>query len=73
MGLAGGVAVVMSLTCPLPPSPHCPPPHLQVLLRSQRLDALLSRLLPHGQLLFLNHRFALNLEKEAVAAACTAK
>ncbi|XP_060918953.1 AP-5 complex subunit sigma-1 isoform X2 [Labrus mixtus] len=39
----------------------------EVLLRSNRVDALLSRLLPHGQLLFLNHRFAQSLEKEVVA------
>lgn len=39
----------------------------QVLLRSNRVDALLSRLLPHGQLLFLNHRFAQSLEKEVAA------
>lgn len=39
----------------------------EVLLRSNRIDALLSRLLPHGQLLFLNHRFAQSLEKEVLA------
>lgn len=39
----------------------------EVLLRSNRVDALLSRLLPHGQLLFLNHRFAQSLEKEVAA------
>ncbi|KAK5857773.1 hypothetical protein PBY51_010993 [Eleginops maclovinus] len=39
----------------------------EVLLRSNRIDALLSRLLPHGQLLFLNHRFAQSLEKEVSA------
>lgn len=39
----------------------------EVLLRSSRIDFLLSRLLPHGQLLFLNHRFAQSLEKEVVA------
>ncbi|XP_038584488.1 AP-5 complex subunit sigma-1 isoform X1 [Micropterus salmoides] len=39
----------------------------EVLLRSNRIDALLSRLLPHGQLLFLNHRFAQSLEKEVAA------
>ncbi|XP_026173564.1 AP-5 complex subunit sigma-1 [Mastacembelus armatus] len=39
----------------------------EVLLRSNRIDALLSRLLPHGQLLFLNHRFAHSLEKEVAA------
>lgn len=40
---------------------------LQVLLKSNRIDVLLSRLLPHGQLLFLNHRFAQSLEKEVAA------
>ncbi|XP_031733275.1 AP-5 complex subunit sigma-1 [Anarrhichthys ocellatus] len=39
----------------------------EVLLRSNRVDALLSRLLPHGQLLFLNHRFAQSLDKEVAA------
>lgn len=39
----------------------------EVLLRSNRIDALLSRLLPHGQLLFLNYRFAQSLEKEVAA------
>ncbi|XP_051237909.1 AP-5 complex subunit sigma-1 [Dicentrarchus labrax] len=39
----------------------------EVLLRSNRIDALLSRLLPHGQLLFLNHRFGQSLEKEVAA------
>ncbi|XP_039993010.1 AP-5 complex subunit sigma-1 [Xiphias gladius] len=39
----------------------------EVLLRSTRIDVLLSRLLPHGQLLFLNHRFAQSLEKEVAA------
>ncbi|XP_041668053.1 AP-5 complex subunit sigma-1 [Cheilinus undulatus] len=39
----------------------------EVLLRSHRVDTLLSRLLPHGQLLFLNHRFAQSLEKEVTA------
>lgn len=41
----------------------------QVLLKSDRVDALLSRVLPHGQLLFLNHRFAQGLEKEVAAYA----
>ncbi|XP_071372061.1 AP-5 complex subunit sigma-1 [Centroberyx affinis] len=40
-------------------------PGSEVLLKSDRIDVLLSRLLPHGQLLFLNHRFAQSLEKEA--------
>ncbi|KAM9356112.1 AP-5 complex subunit sigma-1 [Pholidichthys leucotaenia] len=39
----------------------------EVLLRSTRIDVLLSRLLPHGQLLFLNHRFAQTLEKDVAA------
>lgn len=42
---------------------------LQVLLKSDRVDALLDRLLPHGQLLFLNHRFAQSREKEVTAYA----
>ncbi|XP_020330712.1 AP-5 complex subunit sigma-1 [Oncorhynchus kisutch] len=36
----------------------------EVLLKSERIDVLLHRLLPHGQLLFLNHRFTQSLEKE---------
>ncbi|XP_076831218.1 AP-5 complex subunit sigma-1 [Brachyhypopomus gauderio] len=36
----------------------------EVLLKSDRVDAVLHRLLPHGQLLFLNHRFAQNMDKE---------
>ncbi|XP_029512081.1 AP-5 complex subunit sigma-1 isoform X2 [Oncorhynchus nerka] len=36
----------------------------EVLLKSDRIDVLLHRLLPHGQLLFLNHRFTQSLEKE---------
>ncbi|XP_052428920.1 AP-5 complex subunit sigma-1-like [Carassius gibelio] len=39
-------------------------PGAEVLLKSDRVDALLHRLLPHGQLLFLNHRFAFALDKE---------
>ncbi|XP_061750940.1 AP-5 complex subunit sigma-1 [Nerophis ophidion] len=39
----------------------------EVLLKSNRIDVLLSRLLPHGQLLFLNHRFAQSLEKDVAA------
>uniref|UniRef100_A0A8C1V8J9 Adaptor related protein complex 5 subunit sigma 1 n=1 Tax=Cyprinus carpio TaxID=7962 RepID=A0A8C1V8J9_CYPCA len=39
-------------------------PGPEVLLKSDRVDALLHRLLPHGQLLFLNHRFTLALDKE---------
>ncbi|KAM3594350.1 uncharacterized protein V6R79_006251 [Siganus canaliculatus] len=46
---------------------HLLGPGSEVLLRSNRIDALLSRLLPHGQLLFLNHRFAQSLEKEVAA------
>ncbi|XP_056151948.1 AP-5 complex subunit sigma-1 [Lampris incognitus] len=42
-------------------------PGSEVLLKSDRIDVLLSRLLPHGQLLFLNHRFAQSLEKEVAA------
>ncbi|XP_016401072.1 AP-5 complex subunit sigma-1-like [Sinocyclocheilus rhinocerous] len=39
-------------------------PGAEMLLKSDRVDALLHRLLPHGQLLFLNHRFAFALDKE---------
>ncbi|XP_061699440.1 AP-5 complex subunit sigma-1 isoform X3 [Syngnathoides biaculeatus] len=39
----------------------------EVLLKGSRVDVLLSRLLPHGQLLFLNHRFAQSLEKDVAA------
>ncbi|KAF7710589.1 AP-5 complex subunit sigma-1 [Silurus meridionalis] len=39
-------------------------PGSEVLLKSDRVDAMLQRLLPHGQLLFLNHRFAYALDKE---------
>lgn len=42
-------------------------PGSEVLLKSDRIDVLLSRLLPHGQLLFLNHRFAQSLEKGVAA------
>ncbi|XP_043998887.1 AP-5 complex subunit sigma-1 [Gambusia affinis] len=40
----------------------------EVLLKSSRIDILLSRLLPHGQLLFLNHRFTQSLEKEVASS-----
>ncbi|KAL4640237.1 AP-5 complex subunit sigma-1 [Arapaima gigas] len=46
-------------------------PGSEVLLKSDRIEALLHHLLPHGQLLFLNHRFAQSLDKEL--AACIAK
>ncbi|KAM9777916.1 AP-5 complex subunit sigma-1 [Neosynchiropus ocellatus] len=46
---------------------HMLGPGSEVLLKSDRIDVLLSRLLPHGQLLFLNHRFAQSLEKEVSA------
>ncbi|XP_049596024.1 AP-5 complex subunit sigma-1 [Syngnathus scovelli] len=39
----------------------------EILLKSSRVDLLLSRLLPHGQLVFLNHRFAQSLEKDMAA------
>ncbi|XP_016381000.1 AP-5 complex subunit sigma-1-like [Sinocyclocheilus rhinocerous] len=39
-------------------------PGAEVLLKSDRVDALLHRLLPHGQLLFFNHRFVLALDKD---------
>ncbi|XP_061599557.1 AP-5 complex subunit sigma-1 isoform X2 [Cololabis saira] len=46
---------------------HMLGPGSEVLLKSSRVDVLLSRLLPHGQLLFLNHRFLQSLEKETAA------
>ncbi|KAM8833158.1 AP-5 complex subunit sigma-1 [Synchiropus picturatus] len=46
---------------------HMLGPGSELLLKSDRIDVLLSRLLPHGQLLFLNHRFAQSLEKEVSA------
>ncbi|MBN3320381.1 AP5S1 protein, partial [Atractosteus spatula] len=36
----------------------------EVLLKADRVEVLLHRLLPHGQLLFLNHRFKHSLDKE---------
>ncbi|KAI1887386.1 hypothetical protein AGOR_G00189770 [Albula goreensis] len=42
-------------------------PGSEVVLRSDRIEAALHRLLPHGQLLFLNHRFAQSLDKELAA------
>ncbi|XP_056446887.1 AP-5 complex subunit sigma-1 [Gadus chalcogrammus] len=39
----------------------------EVLLKVDRIDFLLSKLLPHGQLLFLNHRFTQSLEKDIAA------
>ncbi|KAK1175136.1 AP-5 complex subunit sigma-1 [Acipenser oxyrinchus oxyrinchus] len=40
------------------------PPGTDVLLKVDRTEVLLDRLLPHGQLLFANHRFIHSLEKE---------
>ncbi|XP_010877611.1 AP-5 complex subunit sigma-1 [Esox lucius] len=39
-------------------------PGSEVLLKSDRIDVLLHRLVPHGQLLFANHRFTQSLEKD---------
>ncbi|KAJ3612946.1 hypothetical protein NHX12_019203 [Muraenolepis orangiensis] len=39
----------------------------EVLLKVDRIDFLLGKLLPHGQLLFLNHRFTQSLEKDITA------
>ncbi|XP_026789697.2 AP-5 complex subunit sigma-1 [Pangasianodon hypophthalmus] len=39
-------------------------PGSEVLLKSDRVDAMLQRLLPHGQLLFHNHRFTHTMDKE---------
>ncbi|KAK6493416.1 AP-5 complex subunit sigma-1 [Huso huso] len=47
------------------------PPGTDVLLKVDRTEVLLDMLLPHGQLLFANHRFIHSLEKEI--AACMAK
>lgn len=38
------------------------------LLRSDRIEGILTRFLPHGQLLFLNDQFVQDLEKEFSAA-----
>uniref|UniRef100_A0A1A8LTS8 Adaptor-related protein complex 5, sigma 1 subunit n=1 Tax=Nothobranchius pienaari TaxID=704102 RepID=A0A1A8LTS8_9TELE len=46
---------------------HMLGPGSEVLLKSSRIDVLLSRLLPHGQLLFLNHRFTQSLEKDVAS------
>ncbi|XP_023662605.1 AP-5 complex subunit sigma-1 [Paramormyrops kingsleyae] len=46
-------------------------PGSEVLLKSDRIEALLHHLVPHGQLLFINHRFAQSLDKELTA--CMAK
>ncbi|KPP77832.1 C20orf29-like [Scleropages formosus] len=46
-------------------------PGSEVLLKSDRIEAMLHHLLPHGQLLFLNHRFTQCLGKEL--AACIGK
>ncbi|XP_069044963.1 AP-5 complex subunit sigma-1 isoform X1 [Lepisosteus oculatus] len=43
----------------------------EVLLKADRIEVLLHRLLPHGQLLFLNHRFKHSLDKEL--GACLAR
>lgn len=43
-------------------------PGAEVLLKSDRMDTLMHRLLPHGQLLFLNHRFAFALDKEIASS-----
>ncbi|KAJ8281461.1 hypothetical protein GJAV_G00067960 [Gymnothorax javanicus] len=42
-------------------------PASEVVLKSDRIEAALHRLLPHGQLLFLNHRFAQILDKDLAA------
>ncbi|XP_063040171.1 AP-5 complex subunit sigma-1 [Engraulis encrasicolus] len=39
----------------------------EILLKRDRIDAMLQRYLPHGQLLFLNHRFTHLLDKELSA------
>lgn len=43
-------------------------PNTNLLLRAERIEAILSRFLPHGQLLFLNEQFIQALEKELSTA-----
>ncbi|XP_019589411.2 AP-5 complex subunit sigma-1 isoform X1 [Rhinolophus sinicus] len=43
-------------------------PGANLLLRADRIEAILVRFLPHGQLLFLNDQFVQGLEKEFSAA-----
>ena len=44
-------------------------PGSNLLLRADRIEGILARFLPHGQLLFLNDQFVQGLEKE-FSAAC---
>uniref|UniRef100_A0A8D1CST2 AP-5 complex subunit sigma-1 n=2 Tax=Sus scrofa TaxID=9823 RepID=A0A8D1CST2_PIG len=44
-------------------------PGANLLLRADRIEGILARFLPHGQLLFLNDQFVQGLEKE-FSAAC---
>nr|XP_008017891.2 AP-5 complex subunit sigma-1 isoform X2 [Chlorocebus sabaeus] len=43
-------------------------PSTNLLLRADRIEGILTRFLPHGQLLFLNDQFVQGLEKELSAA-----
>lgn len=43
-------------------------PGTNFLLKTDRIEGILSRFLPHGQLLFLNDQFVQDLEKEFIAA-----
>ncbi|KAM8920098.1 AP-5 complex subunit sigma-1 [Vulpes vulpes] len=43
-------------------------PSANLLLRADRIEGILARFLPHGQLLFLNDQFVQGLEKEFSAA-----
>lgn len=43
-------------------------PSTNLLLRADRIEGILTRFLPHGQLLFLNDQFVQGLEKEFSAA-----
>ncbi|XP_045151328.1 AP-5 complex subunit sigma-1 isoform X1 [Echinops telfairi] len=43
-------------------------PGTSLLLRADRIEAILTRFLPHGQLLFLNDQFVQGLEKELSTA-----
>ncbi|KAJ7326608.1 hypothetical protein JRQ81_016367 [Phrynocephalus forsythii] len=42
----------------------------EVLLKADRTEVILAKLLPHGQLLFLNDQFVLGLEREVSGSLC---
>jgi AP-5 complex subunit sigma-1 len=43
-------------------------PGTSLLMRADRIEGIITRFLPHGQLLFLNDQFVQSLEKEFSAA-----